>query len=324
MADGKSPQLEDGNTRIANELLEAMCRAGLSARQWAVVMVVVRKTYGYGKKADDISLSQFESITGIAKPHVSRAVNDLIAANVLRRTAGTFGNRLSMNKRYQQWTLGKQASGVTESVTKGLPKEQRQLPKEQPQEGVTNTATPVTDSVTGNGVTDSVIGVTDSVTGYRFGHAEVTDSVTTKGNSTKERKDSRTILPDGTCETPPPPKTKTGTDDPGPEFLQAWGIYPKRSGGNPRKAAWMAWRARIRAADATAEEMTAGVGRYAAYCKASGSIGTRFVMMACTFFGPDGHYREDYEIDTEGRTNGSGSRYSGTGNSAEDHFEGAL
>ena len=45
-----SPQVEDGHTRIANELLEAMCRAGFSARQWAVVMAVVRKTYGYGKR----------------------------------------------------------------------------------------------------------------------------------------------------------------------------------------------------------------------------------------------------------------------------------
>lgn len=187
MSASRSPQTEDGHTRIANELLEAMCRAGLSARQWAVVMAVVRKTYGYGKKADDLSLSQLEAMTGIAKPHASRAVNDLVAANVLRRTAGTFGNRLSINKRYQQWAFGKPAAGVTDSVTKGLPKEQPQLPKEQPQTEVTDMATPVTDSVTGAGVTDSVTGVTDSVTGYRFGHAEVTDSVTTKGNSTKER-----------------------------------------------------------------------------------------------------------------------------------------
>ncbi|WP_312993204.1 replication protein [Achromobacter animicus] len=165
-----SPQVEDGHTRLANELLEAMCRAGFSARQWAVVMAVVRKTYGYGKKADDISLGQLSSMTGIAKPHVSRAVNDLIVAGVLRRSAGTFGNSLSLNKRYKQWALGGAAQAVTDSVTQGLPKEQPGLPEQQPLEGVTDTATGVTDSATASGVTDSVTGVTDSV--------RVTDSVT--------------------------------------------------------------------------------------------------------------------------------------------------
>ncbi|WP_334159754.1 replication protein [Achromobacter insolitus] len=165
-----TPQVEDGHTRLANELLEAMCRAGFSARQWAVVMAVVRKTYGYGKKADDISLGQLSSMTGIAKPHVSRAVNNLIAAGVLRRSAGTFGNSLSVNKRYKQWALGGAAQTVTDSVTQGLPKEQPGLPEQQPLDGVTETATSVTDSVTAPGVTDLVMGVTESV--------RVTDSVT--------------------------------------------------------------------------------------------------------------------------------------------------
>lgn len=164
-----SPQVEDGHTRIANELLEAMCGAGFSARQWAVVMAVVRKTYGYGKKADDISLGQLSAMTGIAKPHVSRTVNDLIAAGVLRRWAGTFGNSLSLNKRYKQWALGGGAQMVTDSVMQGLPKEQPGLPKQQPLDGVTETATVVTDSVTAQGATGLVTGVTDSV--------RVTDSV---------------------------------------------------------------------------------------------------------------------------------------------------
>ena len=80
-------------------------------------------------------------MTGIAKPHVSRAVNDLIAAGVVRRSAGTFGNSLSINKRYKQWALGGAGHVVTESVTQGLPKSNRGyqnnnplmgLPKRQP------------------------------------------------------------------------------------------------------------------------------------------------------------------------------------------------
>lgn len=114
--DEASPQVEEGHTRLANELLEAMCRAGFSARQWAVVMAVVRKTYGYGKKSDEIGLTQLEQMTGIAKTHVGKTVRELCAAGVLRRDTGVHGYRLGINKRYGQWQLAA-LSGVTKMVT---------------------------------------------------------------------------------------------------------------------------------------------------------------------------------------------------------------
>ena len=42
--------------------------------------------------------------------------------------------------------------------------------------------------------------------------------------------------------------------------------------------------------------MTFGVNRYAAFCQATGKIGTEFVMMASTFFGPSQHYLEDWVL----------------------------
>lgn len=41
--------IDDGYTRIANELLEAVMAADLTARQLKVVLAVIRKTYGFGK-----------------------------------------------------------------------------------------------------------------------------------------------------------------------------------------------------------------------------------------------------------------------------------
>lgn len=194
----QSPALEDGFTQIANELLEVMCRAGFSARQWAVVMAVVRKTYGYGKKADDISLGQIADMTGIAKPNVSRAVTELVAAKVLLRSAGTFGYRLGVNKRYRQWALEKASSGVADSIT-----------------GVIDPITPgsVIDSTTGvidlathGEVIDSATPVIKSITGYQndnggyqIDHAGVIDLATTKEHSTKERKTSMSGKPDQTA-----------------------------------------------------------------------------------------------------------------------------
>lgn len=77
--------------------------------------------------------------------------------------------------------------------------------------------------------------------------------------------------------------------------MEAWQAYPAREGGNPRKTAWKAWKARIREG-ADAQDLCAGVRRYAAYLQARGEVGTRFVMQASTFFGPDEHWREPYGV----------------------------
>ena len=172
-----SPQLDDGFTRIANELLEALIAVGLTSRQWAVVMAIIRKTYGFNKKADDIGLSQIVALTGIAKPHVSVAIRELEARAVITRSQGKFGHVLGVNKNHQAWL------GVTKSVT----------PKSSTSEvGVTESVTPQETQPVMTGVTESVtvtelVTVTESVTGgYQISNTGVTESVTTKDKPTKD------------------------------------------------------------------------------------------------------------------------------------------
>lgn len=143
-----SPQLEDGHTRIANELLEALLLAKLTSRQWSVAVALIRKTYGYNKKTDDIGLGQLSDLTGLAKPHVSVAVRELEERRIISRKQGKFGHIMGINKNHGQWAGVERRSSlrVTESVT----------------------------------VTDSVEG------GYQIGKAGVTESVTTKDNPTKD------------------------------------------------------------------------------------------------------------------------------------------
>ena len=78
------------------------------------------------------------------------------------------------------------------------------------------------------------------------------------------------------------------------EFEQAWQAYPKRAGGNSKAAAWKAWKARIKDG-VTTVAMLAGVNRYAAYVRATGSAGTQYVKQAATFFGPDRHFEESWQ-----------------------------
>ncbi|WP_084288457.1 replication protein [Desulfovermiculus halophilus] len=53
-----SPQCENGYTRLANELLEALARTRLAGQEYQAVLAIVRKTYGFGKKSDKISYGQ--------------------------------------------------------------------------------------------------------------------------------------------------------------------------------------------------------------------------------------------------------------------------
>jgi hypothetical protein len=77
-------------------------------------------------------------------------------------------------------------------------------------------------------------------------------------------------------------KSKSGDED--PIFCEAMDAYPARDGGNPRPAAWEAWRARQREGVDPAV-MLAGVKRYAVWCVTNGKVGTQFVPMAASFFG---------------------------------------
>ncbi|MEJ3963071.1 replication protein [Citrobacter braakii] len=93
--------LDDGYTRIANELLEAVMAADLTARQLKVVLAVIRKTYGFGKKFDRITNTQIAMMTGIHHTHVCKAKNEMIAMNIIISNGQTIG----VNKVISEWNF---------------------------------------------------------------------------------------------------------------------------------------------------------------------------------------------------------------------------
>jgi phage replication O-like protein O len=98
-----TPQLEEGFTRLANELLEAILGFGFSHREVLVLFTIIRKTYGYGKKSDDISASQIGDMCGIARPHVTATLNSLAARNVILKKQGRFGSIVGIQKNHTKW-----------------------------------------------------------------------------------------------------------------------------------------------------------------------------------------------------------------------------
>lgn len=108
--------LEDGYTRTANELLEAVMLSGLTQHHLLIVMAVWRKTYGYNKKMDWISNEQFAELTGMAATKCSTAKNELIRMCVLVQN----GRQVGMNKAVSEWKtkINRMGKTFTESVKK--------------------------------------------------------------------------------------------------------------------------------------------------------------------------------------------------------------
>lgn len=102
-ARGLSPQLEDGYVRIANELFDALLRFKPTGRQWAVLMAVIRKTYGFGKKVDDISASQIGAICDVSRNHVTETLHQLHEMNVITLERGSYGMLVGVNKHHREW-----------------------------------------------------------------------------------------------------------------------------------------------------------------------------------------------------------------------------
>jgi phage replication O-like protein O len=65
-----SPQTVNGFVSIANEIFEALARKKIPASARQVLDVIFRKTYGWNKLTDTISISQFSKATGICKRNI--------------------------------------------------------------------------------------------------------------------------------------------------------------------------------------------------------------------------------------------------------------
>lgn len=120
-----NPQLEDGYVKVSNELFDAVIIHGFSGRQIKVLMAIIRKTYGFNKKSDEIGLSQFQKMTGLDPKHVSIVLQELEQLNVVTITPGSSARRISINKMYNTWVSPEKGESLKKGVSlkevKGYP-----------------------------------------------------------------------------------------------------------------------------------------------------------------------------------------------------------
>ena len=101
-----SPQLKNGYTPIANELFEAIIRAKLNGTQYAIVLAVIRATYGYHLTSKTLGVAFFKVHTGRNRRQLAKEIEELISMNVLIvKAKHSFGKsrELMLNKDYESW-----------------------------------------------------------------------------------------------------------------------------------------------------------------------------------------------------------------------------
>lgn len=102
-------QVENGHfTRIVNPLIENLLKVPFKGCELAVAMLIIRKTYGYQKKEDEISLTQFQKELERSRQTVVFALKNLELLNIVVKTGRPYKtNTYKINKYFSTWLLVK-------------------------------------------------------------------------------------------------------------------------------------------------------------------------------------------------------------------------
>lgn len=120
-----SPQIEKGYTRLANELLEALCRCRVSRRELSIMLAVIRLTYGWNRATSIISQRALERVTEIDRRNVQRLVKGLHLKRMLIVKIEGQIRYVSINKNYDQWEIWDGKGGVSNDAKGRLSRSKR-------------------------------------------------------------------------------------------------------------------------------------------------------------------------------------------------------
>ncbi len=98
-----SPQKENGFTAIANEILDHLALPGINGSEYRLAILVLRKTYGFAKKKDYISLTQFQKGTGMQRQNVVETLKSLVVKRLLLKEKSLY----QFNKNWEEWVVAK-------------------------------------------------------------------------------------------------------------------------------------------------------------------------------------------------------------------------
>ena len=113
-----NPQLSDGYTKIANELLEALCRMNISGNEMRILLYIIRRTYGFNRSYAEMPLSEISAAVGMRREHIQKALRRLSERNIieLHSHKGVKPQTISIVKNYEKWSVENCASCLLQKL----------------------------------------------------------------------------------------------------------------------------------------------------------------------------------------------------------------
>ena len=114
--------MTDNFTKVPNAILEALIRHRFTGAQYTVLLYVIRKTRGWGKTSDKISVSMIARESGYSRREIINSVRDLEKKKVIKakRDRDSMMSEMSVNDP-KKWDRGvKSSSHVNCSSQKGV------------------------------------------------------------------------------------------------------------------------------------------------------------------------------------------------------------
>ena len=93
-------------TQIYNDILDALIKTKVSGQEFRIILLIIRKTYGFHKNEDYIANSQMRGFTCInSKSRISVLINNLVDKNIVNRLKNVRGKtrKYSINEKYWEW-----------------------------------------------------------------------------------------------------------------------------------------------------------------------------------------------------------------------------
>jgi phage replication O-like protein O len=106
-------QLENGYTRIANEILGQLAKTKLNGTQFRILLTVFRYTYGFQRKEHDLSISFISKATDVHRKQIQREIVVLIERkfiNVISEATFSKPRIITFNKNYKEWLESEQGT----------------------------------------------------------------------------------------------------------------------------------------------------------------------------------------------------------------------
>lgn len=124
-----NPQKENGYTAIANEICDKLRSTDISKGESKILWTVLRATYGWNKKQDNISISQFQKETGMSRWGVCKACTSLVNRCLLgrQRNGTTLVTTYYIQKDLDKWCASQPKEPSQQPLTRASQPTRNQL-----------------------------------------------------------------------------------------------------------------------------------------------------------------------------------------------------